>query len=54
MRNKIVKYIKELKKLGIIFDLEDVMDVSFETSEEISLVIDGEINIDKNKIKIDR
>ncbi|KKL09871.1 hypothetical protein LCGC14_2561530 [marine sediment metagenome] len=45
---KIKLYLK-MEKLGIIIDLEDVMGISWETSEEIGLVIDGEITIKKDQ-----
>jgi len=48
---KIESYLKELKKLGIILDLEDIMYIDCEDSEEISFCVDGEILIKKDKIK---
>ncbi len=48
---KIKLYLKELDKLGIQLDLEDVMGISFEGSEEIGFTIDGELIISKKKIK---
>ncbi|KKN10244.1 hypothetical protein LCGC14_1038580 [marine sediment metagenome] len=44
---KIKLYIEKLEKLGVILSLEDVMGISWETSEEIGFVIDGEISIKK-------
>ncbi len=46
---KIKLYLEKMEKLGIIIDLEDVMGISWETSEEIGLVIDGEITIKKDQ-----
>lgn len=48
---EIKEYLKELNKLGIQLDLEDVMGVSFEDINEIGFVIDGEMIINKNKLK---